>query len=487
MDFEAVVGLEVHVQLKTATKIFCRCKHEFGGEPNSQVCPVCLGYPGTLPVLNRQAVQLAVRLALALGCRVRPRSVFARKNYFYPDLPKGYQISQFEEPLADGGSLPLYGGGRRIALRRLHLEEDAGKLLHQTPGGGSLPGKSLIDFNRCGVPLVEIVSEPDLGSPSEAHDFLQSLHQLLRYTETSDANMEEGSLRCDANVSLRRRGETALGTKVEVKNLNSFRNVARALEHEIERQTALLEAGDEVSQETRGFDAATALTRSLRGKEEAHDYRYCPDPDLPPVIVSAERQRELREALPELPWERRQRFAESFGLSAGDALVLSSSRELADYFEAALSGSSATAKGVANWTMSDLLRELKARDVALDAAPAPARLARLVAMVEDGAVSSTAARDVFGEMWSGDEEPALVIERLNLGQVQDRSTLDAWVDEVLALHPGPVAQLRAGEDKVLGFLVGLVMKRSEGRADPVAVRRLLRRAVVGTAASDPGT
>src|SRR4051812_46613743 len=288
-DYEAVIGLEVHVQLLTATKMFCRCPNRFGAAPNTLVCPVCLGYPGTLPVPNRHAVDLAVRLALALGFTVRETSIFARKNYFYPDLPKGYQISQFDRPLAEDGLVPLAQSDKTVRIERLHLEEDAGKLLHEAPGGGALPGQSLVDFNRCGVPLVEIVSRPDMSSAAEAQDYLQTLHQLLLYTETSDGNMEEGSLRCDANVSVRRRGETRLGTKAEVKNVNSFRNVARSIEFEIGRQIALLEAGGRVVQETRSFDADRGVTRLLRSKEEAHDYRYFPDPDLPPLVVTSER------------------------------------------------------------------------------------------------------------------------------------------------------------------------------------------------------
>src|SRR5258708_9075256 len=307
-DYEAVIGLEVHVQLLTQSKMFCRCPNRFGAEPNTLICPVCLGYPGTLPVINRHAVDLAITLAAALGCEIHPTSIFARKNYFYPDLPKGYQISQYDRPLAERGLLPLTHHPKRGRIERLHLEEDAGKLLHEAPGGQALPGQSLVDFNRCGVPLVEIVSQPDLTSAAEAQDYLQALHQVLLYTETSDGNMEEGSLRCDANVSVRRRGETRLGTKSEIKNLNSFRNVARAIEHEIARHVELLESGVRVTQDTRGFDAESGTTRTLRSKEEAHDYRYFPQPDLPPLVLAAERIAALRAALPDPPWERRARL-----------------------------------------------------------------------------------------------------------------------------------------------------------------------------------
>ena len=473
-----MIGLEVHVQLRTASKIFCPCANRFGAEPNTLVCPVCLGYPGTLPVLNRAAVDLAVVLALALGCRLRERSRFARKNYFYPDLPKGYQISQQDEPLAEGGELPLTLHDRRVRLHRLHLEEDAGKLLHDLPGGGALAGQSLVDFNRCGVPLVEIVSEPDLATPAEAADYLQTLHQVLLYTETSDGNLEAGSLRCDANVSVRRCGDTRLGTKSEVKNLNSFRNVARALEYEIRRQTELLEAGERVVQETRGFDAEAGVTRLQRSKEEAHDYRYFPEPDLPALVLAPERLAALADSLPELPWERRRRFQEVFALSADDARELVSSRELADYFETAARAHPAGAKAVANWVMGELRRALKERRLEVGAAAVPAeRLARLVALVDAGTLSNSAAKDVFAAVWESGEEPEAAVERLGLAQVSDEAAVRRWVEGVIEEHPAQVAQLRAGKAQVLGFLVGQVMKRSAGRAEPQLVQELVRRSI----------
>jgi aspartyl-tRNA(Asn)/glutamyl-tRNA(Gln) amidotransferase subunit B len=475
--YEAVIGLEVHVQLLTATKMFCRCPNRFGAAPNTLVCPVCLGYPGTLPVPNRHAVDLAVRLALALGFAVRETSVFARKNYFYPDLPKGYQISQFDRPLAEEGRLPLARHDKAVHLERLHLEEDAGKLLHEAPGGGALPGSSLVDFNRCGVPLVEIVSRPDLASAAEAQDYLQTLHQLLLYTETSDGNMEEGSLRCDANVSVRRRGEAALGTKAEVKNLNSFRNVARAIEHEIERQTALLASGGRVAQETRSFDADAGVTRLLRSKEDAHDYRYFPEPDLPPLVVGAERQAAIRASLPELPWERRARFTAQYGLSAADARGLTAARELADYFEAAAAGLSANPKAIANWVMGEVLRDLKERRVELAGTLSPERLAALAAMVEAGKISNSAAKEVFAAIAATGEEPAAAVERLGLAQVSDSSQIEGWIAEVIAGSPAQVEQYRAGKTTVIGFLVGQVMKRSGGRAEPKSVQQLMRQAL----------
>jgi aspartyl-tRNA(Asn)/glutamyl-tRNA(Gln) amidotransferase subunit B len=482
--YEAVIGLEVHVQLLTATKMFCRCPNRFGAEPNTLVCPVCLGYPGTLPVPNRHAVDLAVRLAAALGCEVHGTSVFARKNYFYPDLPKGYQISQFDRPLAEGGELPLTQHDKRVRIERLHLEEDAGKLLHEAPGGAALPGQSLVDFNRCGVPLVEIVSRPDLATAAEAADYLQTLHQLLLYTGTSDGNMEEGSLRCDANVSVRRRGETVLGTKAEVKNLNSFRNVARAIEHEIERQTALLESGGRVAQETRSFDAATGVTRTMRSKEEAHDYRYFPEPDLPPLVVTPERLAGLRAELPELPWQRRARFVAQYGLPAADAQLLTSSRELADYYETAYEAAAETAatapgiaKAIANWVMGEVLRDVKERKVDLGGTISPARLAALVALVEAGKLSNSAAKEVFAAVAATGEEPAAALERLGLAQVADTARIEEWIDEVVEANPVQVAQYRAGKSQVLGFLVGQVMKRSGGRAEPKSVQQLMRQAL----------
>jgi aspartyl-tRNA(Asn)/glutamyl-tRNA(Gln) amidotransferase subunit B len=476
-DYEAVIGLEVHVQLLTETKMFCRCPNRFGAAPNTLVCPVCLGYPGTLPVPNRHAVDLAAKLALALGCEVRSTSVFARKNYFYPDLPKGYQISQFDKPLAEGGFLPLAQHNKGVHLERLHLEEDAGKLLHEAPGGGALPGKSLVDYNRCGVPLVEIVSRPDMSTPAEAQDYLQTLHQLLLYTGTSDGNMEEGSLRCDANVSVRKKGEAKLGTKAEVKNVNSFRNIARAVEHEIERQIGILEAGGRVAQETRSFDADTGTTRTMRSKEEAHDYRYFPDPDLPPLVLTQERIESLKGELPELPWQRRARFARQYGLPAADAQVLTASRELADYYEAAAAALPANPKGIANWVMGEVLRDMKERKVEISGSIPPERLAALVGMVDAGKISNSAAKEVFAVLFQTGEEPAAAVERLGLAQVSDTTQIERWIEEVIAENAGPVAQYREGKTQTLGFLVGQVMKRSGGRAEPKVVQQRLRQAL----------
>ena len=481
--YEAVIGLEVHVQLLTVTKMFCRCPNRFGAAPNTLVCPVCLGYPGTLPVVNRHAVDLAVKLAAALGCEIREQSVFARKNYFYPDLPKGYQISQYDRPLAENGSLPLSSHDHAVGIERLHLEEDAGKLLHEAPGAAAPAGQSRVDFNRCGVPLVEIVSRPDMRGAAEAQDYLQTLHQLLLYTETSDGNMEEGSLRCDANVSVRRRGETRLGTKAEVKNLNSFRNVARAIEHEIARQIEIVEGGGRVVQETRSFDADAGATRLLRSKEEAHDYRYFPEPDLPPLDLSAERIAALRDTLPELPWHRRARFAERYGLNAADARVLTQTRQLAGYYEAAVAALPLHPKAIANWVMTEVLRELKERRAGVEEAPPPGQLAALVGLVEAGKLSNSAGKEVLAAVWDSGEDPAAALRRLGLGQVSDTAPIEGWIDAVIEEHAGPVAQYRAGKTQTLGFLVGQVMKRSGGRAEPKVVQRLLRLALEREAVS----
>ncbi len=474
MPYETVIGLEIHVQLATATKLFCRCPNRFGAEPNTLVCPVCLGYPGTLPVVNREAVDLAIRLSLALGAEVRPRSVFARKSYFYADLPKGYQISQFERPLAEGGRMPLEAPDRWVRVRRLHLEEDAGKLLHALPGGGALPGVSLVDFNRCGVPLVEIVTEPDLRSPEEAQDCLQALRRVLLYTGTSDGNMEEGSLRCDANVSIRPPGSTDLGTRTEVKNLNSFRHVRKALEHEAARQVRRVASGAEVLQETRSYDAETGLTRPLRGKEESHDYRYFPEPDLPALVLGAERVERIAAQLPELPWTRCRRFVAEYRLPEDDARILTGSAELADFFESAVEAHPQNPRGIANWLKTEILRELKTRNLDLAEAPAPQRLAGLVAMIDDGRVSTSAAKQVLAEMWQCSESAAELAERLSLLQVRDEARMSEWVRRVIDQNPRQAAEYRAGKHQLAGFFVGQVMRLSEGRAEPRTVQKLLR-------------
>ncbi len=469
MTWDTVIGLEVHVQLSTRTKMFCACRTTFGDPPNTNVCPVCLGLPGALPVPNGEAVRLGATAALALGCTVHPTSVFARKNYFYPDLPKGYQISQFDQPLATGGRVTFESPDRgRVQARitRLHLEEDAGKLVHDR-----YPGKTAVDLNRAGVPLAEIVSEPDLRSPGEARAYLTTLRQILVYAGASECSMEQGSLRVDANISIRPPGESRLGTKAEVKNLNSFANVERALEAERVRQVALLESGGRVAQVTLLFNAGTGQVKELRSKEESHDYRYFPDPDLPPLVLDDAWIGARRDALPELPEARRSRLEMALGISPYDARVLTSEVALADYFEAVVAAG-VEPKTAANWVMSDVMTTFN--ETGGFPVP-PGRLAALVGLVRGGTVSHQAAKRIYAEMaQSPDGDPAAVAERLGLVQVSDRGALAGWVDEVLAAHPGEVERYRAGEVKLMGFFVGQVMKRSKGKADPKGVQPVLQ-------------
>jgi aspartyl-tRNA(Asn)/glutamyl-tRNA(Gln) amidotransferase subunit B len=475
--YETVIGLEVHCQLLTATKIFCACPNRFGDAPNTNVCPVCLGLPGALPVLSRQAVTLALRAALATHCTVHRTSVFARKNYFYPDLPKGYQISQLDRPLATGGHVDIgdEAGPRRVRLNRIHMEEDAGKLLHE--GFPWSAEKSGVDFNRGGVPLIEIVSEPDLRGAEEAHAYLSELRAILVYAGVSECNMEEGSLRCDANVSVRPRGTEALGTRVEIKNLNSFRNVARAIEHEVARQSALVHSGRPIAQETRLFHAERGETASMRSKEEAMDYRYFPEPDLPPLVVDDAWVDAVRAGLPELPAERRRRFGEAYGLPAYDAGVLTASREVADYFEA-VAKESGNPKAASNWIMTDVLRKLKDDASAVGAGPiGAAHLAELVRLIDEGTLSGKTAKDVFETMWTTGEEPRAIVEREGLTQVSDEGALAAAVEAVLAANPAQVAAYRGGKTATLGWFVGQVMKQTGGKANPQLVNELLKKAL----------
>jgi aspartyl-tRNA(Asn)/glutamyl-tRNA(Gln) amidotransferase subunit B len=477
MEFEAVIGLEIHAQLLTASKIFCGCSAAFGAAPNTHICPVCIGLPGALPVLNRSAVDFGIRAALALGCEVQPRSVFARKNYFYPDLPKGYQISQYEQPLATGGALEfaVQGETRRIGITRVHLEEDAGKLLHE--GFVDADRKSYVDFNRSGVPLIEIVSEPDLRSAGDAAEFFSRLRAILVWLGVNDGNMEEGSLRCDANVSVRPRTQTALGTKAEVKNLNSFRFLSKALEHEIDRQIGVLTDGGRVIQETRLWDAAASRTISMRSKEEAHDYRYFPEPDLPPLVIDAERIDRNRRAMPELPEARRRRFVEVLGLPEYDANQLTQSRAVADYFEATLQGG-APPKAASNWIMGELARVLNERGIDIAASPIDAlRLAGLIALVENGTLSATMAKGVFEKMYGSGLTADAIVASEGLAQIDDESEIVRLIAEVLAAHPDPVSQYRGGKATAFGFLVGQVMKAAGGKANPKRVNQLLRRAL----------
>jgi aspartyl-tRNA(Asn)/glutamyl-tRNA(Gln) amidotransferase subunit B len=476
--YEPVIGLEVHAQLLTATKIFCSCRNRFGDEPNTNVCPVCLGLPGALPVLGRQAVTLALRAALATGCTVHETSIFARKNYFYPDLPKGYQISQYERPLATGGFVEIAAGAgafRRVSIQRIHMEEDAGKLLHE--GHPWSAEKSGVDYNRSGVPLIEIVSAPEIHSAAEAHDYLTALRAVLVYAGVSDGNMEEGSLRCDANVSVRRPGAQALGTRAEIKNLNSFRNVSRAIEHEVARQSALLEAGGRVMQETRLWNADRGETFSMRSKEDAQDYRYFPEPDLPPLVVDRAWIDEVRASLPELPAEKRRRFAASYGLPEYDAGVLTLAPEVADYFEKA-ARASGNAKAASNWVMTEVLRKLKDDERPLPGCPvAPERLAELIALVDAGTITGTTAKTVFETMWATGQGARAIVEREGLRQVSDEGAILSAVAEVIAASPEQVATYRKGKTSTLGWFVGQVMRRTGGKANPQLVNTLLKKAL----------
>ncbi len=469
--YETVIGLEVHVQLITEEKLFCSDKAEFGALPNTRVCPVCLGLPGALPVLNGQAVDLALRTAVALGCEVHETSVFARKNYFYPDLPKGYQITQFELPLATHGAVTVTTeeGERTVRIRRVHMEEDAGKLLHDR-----VPDQTAVDLNRAGVPLVEIVTEPDLGSPAEARAFLVELKQILGYLDVSDCNMEEGSLRVDANVSIRSVGATELGAKTEVKNLNSFSAVAKAIVVEVARQEAMLDAGEPVIQQTLLWDEVLGTVRPMRSKEESHDYRYFPEPDLPPLKLDRRRVDEARASLPELPAARRRRFSEQYGLPVYDAGVLTASRATADFFEA-LAGAGTDAKAASNWVMGPLMELANQRGGEVSVLPVTAEgMAELLALVADGTISHRSGKDVLALMTESDRSATKIVEVEGMAQVADEGLLEAWIQEVITAHPDEVRRYREGEHKLFGFFVGRVMRASQGKADPKRVNGLLK-------------
>ncbi|MGA2402334.1 MAG: Asp-tRNA(Asn)/Glu-tRNA(Gln) amidotransferase subunit GatB [Syntrophobacteraceae bacterium] len=476
MEYEPVMGLEIHAQLNTASKIFCGCSTKFGGSPNTHTCPVCLGMPGVLPVLNRGVVEYTIRMALATHCSIAPLARFARKNYFYPDLPKGYQISQYDLPLAREGWVEIEtpGGPKRIRIHRIHMEEDAGKLIHD-----EYQPVSYVDFNRTGVPLIEIVSEPDIATPSEAAAYLKTLREILRYLEICDGNMEEGSMRCDANISLRPVGTNGLGTKIELKNMNSFKNVQKALEFEIRRQKVMLERGEPLVQETRLWDTGRNVTLSMRGKEEAHDYRYFPDPDLVPVVVSDNWVEEVRRNLPELPDAKRERFIRDYALPSYDARVLTSSKSLANYFEEALKGF-AQPKTLSNWIMSELLRELNRDDREIEDCPvSPGNLAELLNLLDSGVISGKIAKGVFEQMYASGKSARGIVDEKGLVQVRDESEIESAIDWALSENPKEVEQFRAGKDKLFGFFVGQVMRKTKGKANPQLVNEILRKKLAG--------
>jgi len=471
--YEPVIGLEVHVQLLTASKIFCSCSTKFGAPPNTNVCPVCLGLPGALPVLNRKAVQFAALAAMALNCRINQTSIFARKNYFYPDLPKGYQISQYDKPLAEFGwiGIPSEAGEKKIGITRVHLEEDAGKSLHE--GFANSSETTAIDLNRTGVPLIEIVSEPDLASPEEAYEYLTRLKEIVLYTGVSDCNMEEGSLRCDANISVRLRGQKEFGTKAEIKNVNSFRFIRDALEYEIDRQIGILESGGKVTQETRLYDAHRGQTYSMRSKEEAHDYRYFPEPDLMPLVLYEKSLAEIRTTLPELPDARRKRMVEEYGITPYDAQVLTASRTLADEFEAAAKRAK-NPKRVANLVQSELLGRLKAKGLEIGQSPiSMSGIAMSADLAESGAISSKMLKELYDLSFERNQDFPQVYEKEKPQQITDVSAIQKIVDDIVAANPKQVEQYRAGKKTVIGFFAGQVMKATKGQANPQMVNELL--------------
>ncbi|WP_025209617.1 Asp-tRNA(Asn)/Glu-tRNA(Gln) amidotransferase subunit GatB [Hippea sp. KM1] len=468
MEFEAVIGLEVHIQLLTNTKIFCSCSTDFGAPPNTHICPVCMGAPGVLPVLNKRVVDYAIKLGLALDCKINRFSRFARKNYFYPDLPKGYQISQYELPILEGGYVEIFVDGeyKKIGLERIHMEEDAGKTIHRPDG-------SYVDFNRAGVPLLEIVSLPVMHSPKEAGEYLRSLRRIVRYLGICDGNMEEGSLRCDANVSVRPKGETRLGTKTELKNMNSFRHVEKALEYEIQRQIEVIEDGGKVIQETRLWDEKSGITKPMRSKEEAYEYRYFPDPDLVPILIDDEWIERIKNEVPELPRQKLERFVKEYGLKEDDARVLVEEKALADYFEEASKGYK-NPQAIANWILSELLGYLNKDNKTIDETLIkPSHIRELVELVDSGTISGKIAKTVFAKMYESGKKPKQIVEEEGLVQITDKAQIEAIVDEVIKANPKAVEQYKGGKKNTIGFFVGQVMKKTKGKANPKIVNEIL--------------
>ncbi|MFW6386894.1 MAG: Asp-tRNA(Asn)/Glu-tRNA(Gln) amidotransferase subunit GatB [Bacillota bacterium] len=474
-NYETVIGLEVHAQLSTDSKIFCSCSTEFGAEPNTHVCPVCMGLPGTLPVLNKKAVNYAIMAGLAMNCEINEYSKFDRKNYYYPDLPKAYQISQFDLPVCEDGQIEVEtedGKRHNIGITRIHLEEDAGKLIHE--GTIDTSSGSLVDYNRTGVPLIEIVSEPDMRSPAQAKAYLTQLKKTLEYLRVSDCNMEEGSLRCDANVSIRPEGNEEFGTKTELKNMNSFKAVEKALAYEVERQKRVLSEGEKVIQETRTWDEDLEKTLSMRGKEEAHDYRYFPEPDLVPLAIDGEWISDLREKLPELPYKRKQRFIEEYGLPEYDAGVLTDSQALADFFEEGVQ-EFADPKTVSNWVMGEFLRLLKEEEMVIaDCNVSGSSLGQLLQLMDDGTISNKIAKEVFEEMFKTGKAPEEIVEDRGLKQISDEDKLEEIVEQVIEDNPDAVEDIRGGKDRAIGYLVGQVMKETRGKANPQMVNQMFR-------------
>lgn len=486
ISYEGVIGLEVHVQMKTQSKLFCSCPTTFGAAPNSNLCPICCGYPGVLPVLNKKAIELLVKTALALNCRVNEESIFARKQYFYPDLPKNYQISQYENPLAENGFLEIPktaendSESRKIKIKRIHLEEDAGKLLHSV--GSRELAYSLVDLNRTGIPLMEIVSEPDISSSQEAYDYLSSLKMILQYLGVSDCDMEKGSMRCDANISVRPIGSQTLGTKVELKNMNSFRGVQDAIAYEIERQIHCVEMKHKIVQETRLWDTERKESRAMRSKEEAHDYRYFPEPDLLPLRISNDWIESIRRSLPELPSARKKRLMKKFDLTEYDAGVLTASKNLADYYEKALSlvlaksSTLSTSKLLSNWVSTELLGRLNAEGKTITDSPIlPEHIAKLVELLLQGTISGKIAKTVFDEMWKSGRDPQTIVKEKGLTQVSDENQIEQWIEEALRQNPKAVEEFKNGKERALGTLIGIVMKLSKGQANPETVNRILKR------------